>query len=91
MQHLIAAFKVMVSDKVEVNGIYYPRMVIYPAKGKDNGQKALNKLYAGLKDIPGLGMKPLYNAKVTDLIWIAQGDSYYKKNLHIKSILNSLR
>lgn len=79
LQHLIAAFKVMVTDKMVVQGITYPRIVIYPTKGKANAQKALNKLYAGLKEIKGLGLKPLYNAKVTDLIWIAQGDSHYKK------------
>lgn len=79
MQDLIAAFKVMVTDKVVVNGVGYPRVVIYPAKGKQNAQRALNKLYAGLKEIKGLGIKPLFNKKVTDLIWIAQGDSNYKK------------
>lgn len=79
LQNLIAAFKVMITDKVAVNGVYYPRIVVYPAKGKDNAQRALNKLYLGLKNINGLGIRPLFNAKVTDLIWIAQGDSGYKK------------
>ena len=79
MQDLIAAFKVMITDKVVVNGVGYPRVVIYPAIGKDKAQRALNKLYAGLKEIKGLGIKPLFNKKVTDLIWIAQGDSNYKK------------
>lgn len=79
LQNLIAAFKVMVTDKMVVGGVYYPRIVIYPARGKENAQRALNKLYAGLKEIKGLGVKPLFNAKVTDLIWIAQGDSHYKK------------
>lgn len=78
LQHLIAAFKVMVKDKLVVNGVYYPRIVVYPAQGKENAQKALNKLYAGLKDIKGLGLRPRYNAKVNDLIWVAQGDSGYK-------------
>lgn len=84
LQNLIAAFKVMVSDRVAVNGIYYPRIVIYPAKGKENAQRALNKLYIGLKNINGLGIRPLFNAKVTDLIWIAQGDSHYKKHTAYK-------
>jgi hypothetical protein len=79
LQKLIAAFKVMVSDNVAVNGVYYPRIVIYPTKGKGNTQRALNKLYQGLKNINGLGVRPLFNAKVTDLIWVAQGDSGYKK------------
>ncbi|CAN5186336.1 hypothetical protein BH09DEP1_BH09DEP1_5430 [soil metagenome] len=78
LQELIAAFKVLTSDQISSSGVYFPRVVIYPAAGKANAQKALNKLYMGLKDIPGLGIKPRYNAKVTDLIWIAQGDSYYK-------------
>lgn len=85
LQNLIAAFKVMVVDKVEVKGIFYPRIVIYPTRGKENAQKALNKLFAGLKEIKGLDIKPLFNAKVTDLIWIAQGDSYYKKYPAYKS------
>lgn len=78
LQQLIAAFKVMATDKLVVNGVYYPRIVIYPARGKQNAQKALNKLYAGLKDIKGLGLRPRYNAKVNDLIWVAQGDSNFK-------------
>lgn len=78
LQNLIAAFKVMGTDTVLVNGVYYPRIVVYPAQGKDNAQRALNKLYVGLKDIKGLGVRPRYNAKVNDLIWVAQGDSGYK-------------
>lgn len=78
LQKLIAAFKVMATDKLAVNGVYFPRVVIYPTRGKENAQKALNKLYAGLKDIKGLGLRPRYNAKVSDLIWVAQGDSNFK-------------
>lgn len=78
LQNVIAAFKVMATDKLVVNGVYFPRIVIYPAQGKENAQKALNKLYIGLKDIKGLGVRPRYNAKVNDLIWVAQGDSNYK-------------
>jgi hypothetical protein len=78
LQNLIAAFKVMAVDKLAVNGVYFPRIVVYPARGKENAQKALNKLYVGLKDIKGLGIRPRYNAKVNDLIWVAQGDSNYK-------------
>lgn len=77
LQQLIAAFKVIVTDTAQDTS--YPRVAIYLTSGKENAQKALNKLYAGLKEIPGSGIQPYFNAKVTDLIWIAQGDSHYKK------------
>lgn len=78
LQSLIAAFKVIAVDTFTKGDKVSARIVIYPAIGKENAQKALNKLYAVFKNVRGLDMKPRYNAKVTDLIWIAQGDSHTK-------------
>lgn len=78
LQKLINSFKVMVDPDYIVKGIIYPRVVIYPSMGKENAQKALNKIYALFKHTKGLNQKPRFNAKVTDLIWIAQGDSIFK-------------
>lgn len=80
LQKLIAAFKVYQLPDYYVRSEIIPRIVIYPTAGKENSQKALNKLYVILKDIKGSGIRPRYNAKVNDLIWIAQGDSVYKND-----------
>ena len=52
------------------------RIVIYPAEGKSQTQQLLNKLYRLLPEetFPGLGINPRYNAKVNDLIYVAQSD-----------------
>lgn len=85
LQSLIAAFKVMAVATVPQKNSVYPIIVIYPASGKANAQKALNKLYALFKNEPGSGVQPRYNAKVTDLIWIAQGDSHVKSKEEYQS------
>ena len=52
-----------------------PRMVIYPVSGKKNTQNALNIIYQLFKDTKGLDIYPRFNAKVTSLIYVAQGDA----------------
>ncbi len=81
LQGLINSFKVMIDGDYNKPELLNPRVVIYPAQGKENTQKALNKLatiFANTKGLPN--RKLLYHAKVNDLIWIAQGDSRYKGN-----------
>lgn len=51
-----------------------PKIVIYCKFGKEEAQKTLNIIYHAFKDIPGLGRTPDFNAKVTDLIYITQGN-----------------
>ncbi len=51
-----------------------PKIVIYPATGKQNAQKVLNEVYKLFKDTEGTDVRPRDNTKVTSLIWIAQGD-----------------
>lgn len=62
------------------NQFVMPRVVIYPPNGKENAQKLLNYLYGKLKEFKGLGIKPRFNDKTTDLIYVAQGDADDKKN-----------
>lgn len=50
-----------------------PYVAIY-ADGKEDAQKKLNEVYYALRNIPGSGKAPKFNARVTDLIFIAQGD-----------------
>lgn len=79
LQTLIAAFKVIPRDTfTSSKGKILARIVVYPIMGKEKAQKALDKLYAVFKDVRGLDIQPRYNAKVTDLIWVAQGDSHTK-------------
>lgn len=59
----------------------FPRIVLYLAEGKENAQKALDILYKNFKNFDGLNEKPRYNAKLTDLIYFAQGDAD-SKNLY---------
>lgn len=79
----IKKFKIVVNpyqQKDELTGqpIIFPKVVIY-AFGKQNAQTILDEVYKQLENkMPGLNIRPRYNAKVTDLIWIAQGDGDYK-------------
>lgn len=78
----ILAFKVSVTEPFRTqSGQLLPFVVIYPRDGKDSAQGVLNKLYSLFKKHPefkGSGERPRYNAKVNDLIWVAQGDADYK-------------
>lgn len=55
-----------------------PTIVLYIFGGIEDAQKALDKLYEIFKNTPGLGISPRFNAKVTDFIYVAQGDGQYK-------------
>jgi hypothetical protein len=57
---------------VEYGYLNHPLIVIY-VYGHDDTQEVLNQLYAAFKDEPGRGYQPRFNARVTDLIWVAQG------------------
>lgn len=84
LQNVIFNFKVLLDGQPKEVTPQGPRIlalvVIYPSDGKENAQKLLDKLYPLLKDIPALNppLTPRYNAKVNDLIFIAQGDGDYK-------------
>lgn len=56
-----------------------PRVVIY-INGKETAQKVLNILFTKLADIPGSRYPARYSAYVTDLIWVAQSHSEYKRD-----------
>ncbi len=72
----LKTFKILINP-YQQKDITYAKVVIY-ASGKENAQKMLNSIYAKFKNMVGLDIAPRYNAKVTDLIWIAQGDGDYK-------------
>jgi hypothetical protein len=57
----------------------YACIVIYPASGKQNAQRLLDKLYSMFKDQEGLNVTPRWNEKVTSLIYFAQGNADEKK------------
>lgn len=57
------------------------RVVIYPASGKENTQKALDLLYALFKETKGVDVTPRFNEKITSLIFVAQGDADDKLDL----------
>ena len=76
-------YKQAQKKKKPFNTMVFPRVVVYPAEGKENAQELLNELYKILptSEFPGLGIRPRFNAKVNDLIYIAQGDADYKTEL----------
>lgn len=78
LNRLIGDFKLALGTNYEKDGTVFPLIAFYSAPGKENAQKLLNKLYYLFKDTPGLNKRPRYNARVTDLLWIAQGDGDYK-------------
>ena len=78
----ITVFKILINpyrqiDQLNGAEVIFPKVVIY-AFGKENTQKILNRMYPHFKDMPGLNVQPRYNARVNDLIWVAQGDGDYK-------------
>lgn len=87
LQKIISRIKYLPADiPVEKPTEILPRIVIYPAKGKNNTQKALNIIYSIFKNrnIETEGKTPRFNAKVTDLIFVAQGDADQKKISHYR-------
>ncbi len=60
----------------------FPRIVVYPVTGKKNAQKALNILYKKFNAFNGLDIAPSFNAKVTSLIYVAQGDADFKGDFY---------
>jgi len=51
-----------------------PKIVIYPASGKDAAQRVLQTIIAHFKQDPGLSVAPRFNKRITDLIYVAQGN-----------------
>lgn len=76
LQKIVSEFKIRLAPLIAgptKNKVIMPLIVIYTFTGREDTQKVLNTLYQGLKDIPGLGIPPRYNASINDLIYIAQG------------------
>jgi hypothetical protein len=77
-------FKIMSADSEFLEADRAPRIVVYIFSTKEGdaamrscqvrAQTALNKIYAAFKDVPGSGLVPGYNIKVTDLIYFTQGN-----------------
>jgi hypothetical protein len=51
-----------------------PKLVIYCFEGKEATEKLLLWVYDLFKDIPGCGIVPSFNEKITDCIFVAQGN-----------------
>ena len=83
LSSLIQTFKILYSP-TQQNGTTFARLVIY-ANGKEQAQKIVDALYHNkiMSEMPGSGLRPRFNGKVNDLIWIAQGDGDFKmENLY---------
>lgn len=92
LNRLVSNFKLKVSAVYEKeDGKVLPLIAFYAAPGTDNAQKLLNKLYQLFKDAPGLNKQPRFNARVSDLLWIAQGDGDYKTDEFAKYYENPKR
>lgn len=92
LNRLVGNFKLKVSAIYEKeDGKVLPLIAFYAAPGTDNAQKLLNKLYQLFKDTPGLNKQPRFNARVSDLLWIAQGDGDYKTDEFAKYYENPKR
>jgi hypothetical protein len=80
----ICYFKVLPNEQEILKDKGLPRIVLYifsKSKGdagiresKEKAQHVLDRFYAEFKDVPGSGLVPRYNEKVTDLIFFAQGN-----------------
>lgn len=78
----VQTFKILYNP-TKLGGINFARVVIY-ANGKEHAQRILDALYRNniIKNIKGSGIRPRYNGKVNDLIWVAQGDGDYKDGIY---------
>lgn len=78
----VQTFKILYNP-TQQGGVNFARVVIY-ANGKEHAQRILNALYKNnsIRDIKGSGIRPRFNGKVNDLIWVAQGDGDYKDGIY---------
>lgn len=76
--------KIYDDDDELIGQAIVPRVVIYAADGKENAQLILDTVYALFKNQQGAGQTPLFNQKVNDLIYFAQGDADIKMRLEDK-------
>lgn len=78
----IQTFKILYNP-TQQGGINFARVVIY-ANGKEHAQQILNALYKNniIRSIKGSGLRPRFNGKVNELLWIAQGDGDYKDGIY---------
>lgn len=81
LKALIPTFKIQPASYKDGKGNVVPQAVFYIIDGKEAAQKVLNTLYFLFKkeNISGSGTRPRFNAKVNDLIWVAQGNGDYKE------------
>lgn len=87
LQNVIYGFKIKpdVELRFDSDRQLFPIIVFYPSAGKESAQKALNLLFKEFNDrFPGLGKSPRYNAKVSNLIYVAQGDGDFKGDMYKK-------
>lgn len=78
LRTLINAFKVRLGITIPTEGVVMPTIVLYVFGGKEDAQKALDKIYEVFKNTKGLAISPRFNTRVTDFIYAAQGDGQYK-------------
>jgi hypothetical protein len=78
----IQTFKIHYNP-TQQGGINFARVVIY-ANGKEHAQRILDALYRNniIRSIKGSGIRPRFNGKVNELLWIAQGDGDYKDGIY---------
>ncbi len=78
----VQTFKILYNP-TQQGGVNFARVVIY-ANGKEHAQRILDALYRNniIRSIKGSGIRPRFNGKVNDLIWIAQGDGDYKEGIY---------
>lgn len=82
-KNLIHLFKIKLATRdLKKGDEVLPKIVIYPISGKENAQAFLDKVYELMQDIRGMNIVPRYNEKITDLIYVTQGDGDYKGKAH---------
>jgi hypothetical protein len=51
-----------------------PKIVIYPSSSQQAANRVLDILFTHFKNDPGLGVAPRFNQRITDLIYVSQGN-----------------
>ncbi len=81
LKKLSQTFKIAQEPLPLSQGQVMPQVVIYSDWGKEATQELLNRIYrlfSAHPEIKGSGVRPRFNVKVNDLIWVAQGNGDFK-------------
>ncbi|PKN03218.1 hypothetical protein CVU75_03355 [Candidatus Dependentiae bacterium HGW-Dependentiae-1] len=86
----IPLLKYMALKEADLQKSGVPKIVIYITQGKEAAQKVVNFIHTLFKDTHGCGLAPAYNEKISDLIFVTQGDRDRKNEIKNRKDLDPI-